>query len=114
MHSSMIRLSILTLLLASPSGGQAQVDTQLNAFWAELARTVREGDFEGYSRLYHPQAVLASMASGTSYPIAQALAGWEQGFIDTREGKARANVEFGFSQRLHGETDPSTCLNALR
>ncbi len=44
------------------------------------------------------------MGSSNSYPISQALAGWEQGFIDTREGKGEASVTFRFTQRLHDAT----------
>lgn len=69
-----------------------------------MARTIQEGDFEGYSRLYHPDAVLVELVSGTSHPIAQGLARWKQGFLDTHDGKARASVSFHFTQRLHDET----------
>jgi hypothetical protein len=104
MKSTLIRLSILGLVLLSPSVVEAQIIAELDNYWAEVARTVEEGDFEGYGRLYHPEAVLVNLGSGTSYPIRQALAGWEQGFVDTREGKAQASVTFRFTQRLHDET----------
>ena len=99
-----MRLSILGLILLSPSVVEAQVVAELDDYWAEVARTVEEGDFAGYSRLYHADAVLVNLELGTSYPIAQALAGWEQGFVDTREGKAQASVTFRFTQRIHDET----------
>ena len=104
MKSTLIRLSILGLILLCPSVVEAQVVAELDDYWAEVARTVEEGDFEGYSRLYHPDAVLVNLQSGTSYPIEQALAGWEQGFLDTRDGKAQASVTFRFTERLHDET----------
>ena len=104
MKSTLIRLSILGLILLSPSVVEAQAIAELDDYWAEITRTVEEGDFEGYSRLYHPEAVLVDLRSGTSYPIEQALAGWEQGFLDTRDGKAKASVTFRFTQRLHDET----------
>jgi ketosteroid isomerase-like protein len=88
----------------APSDAEPQVISELDAYWAELSRTVEEGDFEGYSRLYHPDAVLVSLGSESSYPIAQALEGWEQGFLDTRAGRVRASVAFRFTQRLHDET----------
>lgn len=100
----MIRFTILGLMLFFPSVVESQVVTELDDYWAEMARTVAEGDFEGYSRLYHPDAVLVSLGSGASYPIQQALAGWERGFVDTRAGRARASVAFRFTQRLHDET----------
>ena len=104
MKSTLIRLSILGLILLFPSVVNAQVIAELDDYWAEVARTVEEGDFEGYSRLYHPEAVLVNLQSGTSYSIEQALSGWEQGFLDTRDGKAQASVTFRFTQRLHDET----------
>jgi hypothetical protein len=72
----------------------------LDAFWAELSRTVAEGDFEGYAATYHPDAVLVSGLTGTSYPISAALDGWKQGFVDTKAGRMKAGVEFRFTQRL--------------
>lgn len=78
--------------------------TDLDAFWAELSRTVAEGDFEGYAATYHEDAILVSKLSGTSYPISQALDGWKQGFLDTKAGKMKASVEFRFTQRLSDET----------
>ena len=104
MKSTLIRLSILGLILLFPSVVNAQVIAELDDYWAAVARTVEEGDFEGYSRLYHPEAILVNLQSGTSYPIEQALSGWEQGFLDTRDGKAQASVTFRFTQRLHDET----------
>tara|TARA_R110002126_G_scaffold120282_1_gene261442 strand:- start:60 stop:455 length:396 start_codon:yes stop_codon:yes gene_type:complete len=72
-------------------------------FWKEISRTVAEGDFEGYAKTYHKDAVLVNGISGNSYPIASALAGWKQGFADTKSGKIKASVEFKFSKRLHSE-----------
>lgn len=95
--------SVLSLLLLAPGAARAQT-TELDAYWAEVSRTVAEGDFEGYAALYHRDAVLVSLASNTSYPIASALAGWKQGFDDTRDGSAKAGVSFRFTQRLHDET----------
>ena len=31
---------------------------ELNNFWAEVSRTVNEGDFEGYKATYHEDAVV--------------------------------------------------------
>lgn len=90
------------LLLAWPTTLSAQA-TELDAYWAEVSRTVAEGDFEGYAALYHPDAVLVAGGSGT-YPIGAALAGWKQGFDDTREDRAVAGVEFRFTGRLGGAT----------
>ena len=90
-------------------GTLAQVETgstaaELNAFWAEASRTVAEGDFEGYASTYHPDAVLVSGFNQNSYPIAAALDGWKQGFLDTKAGNMVAGVEFRFTERRFDET----------
>lgn len=99
-------LPVLSLLLASflPIGPPTVQTEELDAFWTEVSRTVAEGDFDGYAATYHPDAVLVSMSAGNSYPIAQALDGWKQGFVDTAAGKMTASVEFRFTQRLNDET----------
>jgi hypothetical protein len=99
-------LGLLILFLAWPSvPGVAQDRTaELDAFWAELSRTVAEGDFEGYASTYHPDAILVSGPSETSYPISQALDGWKQGFLDTKAGVMEASVEFRFTKRLSDAT----------
>jgi len=99
----MLRLTLWPLLalwlVAAPPP-----DDDIDTFWAEAKRTVEEGDFDGYAALYHDDAVLVNAISGVSYPIADALAGWRQGFVDTAEGRAETSLDFRFTQRLHGET----------
>lgn len=92
-----------SLALTFPCAARAQASAELDAYWAEVARTVEEGDFEGYAEIYHPDAVLVVGGSG-SYPISQALDGWKPGFDDTREGRAEAGVEFRLTNRLASET----------
>lgn len=77
---------------------------ELNSFWAEVSRTVRTGDFEGYSATCHEEGVLVSGKSNSSVTLAAALEAWKPGFVNTKEGKSRDNVEFRFSQRIVGET----------
>ena len=79
---------------------------ELDAYWAELSRTVKEGDFEGYKAGYHEDAVIvfASGKKKASLPIAKALAGWKNGFDNTKAGKQHDSVEFRFSQRIGNET----------
>ena len=79
---------------------------ELNAYWDTLAKTVIEGDFEGYADGYHKDAVIvfASGKNKTSVPIKKALAGWKQGFLDTKNGKNKNSVEFRFSQRIGDAT----------
>jgi ketosteroid isomerase-like protein len=103
MKKTLTAFCCLVLLLTAAQAALAnnRIQTsELDAYWAEVARTVGEGDFEGYGATYHSDAVLVNAMSGTSYPIAQALAGWRQGFDDTKAGKVEAGVEFRFTQRL--------------
>jgi hypothetical protein len=81
---------------------QGQVNAELDAMWFEVSRTVEEGDFEGYSAVYHPDAVLVT--STASYPIAQALERWKQGFVTAKSGATTSDVAFRFSQRLNDQT----------
>jgi hypothetical protein len=95
---------MVVFLSAAQLGGVAQNSPEdLDSFWAEVSRTVGEGDFEGYSATYHPDAVLVNALSESSYPIADALAGWKQGFVDTAAGRVSAAVVFRFTQRLSDE-----------
>lgn len=110
MRSTFISFATLALMLCIPSSGiaqagdeTAQVTNELDAYWAELSRTVEEGDDEGYGALYHADAVLV-VGGQTSMPIADALAGWKQLFVDTAEGRAEASVVFRFTDRVNSET----------
>lgn len=79
--------------------------SELDHFWAEVSRTVHDGDFEGYAATYHEDAVVVFTTgeNKASVAIANALANWKQGFIDTKEGKTQPSVEFRFSQRVGDE-----------
>ncbi|MFS4418613.1 hypothetical protein [Maribacter sp. 2307ULW6-5] len=79
---------------------------ELDTFWAEVSRTVEEGDFEGYGATYHKDAVVVFTTGGrkTSMTIAKALLNWKQGFEDTKAGKTQNKVEFRFSERINDET----------
>ena len=102
-HRSSMAAALLGLLGALPGPVAAQVTSELDAYWTEASGTVVDGDFEGYAELYHPDAVLVMQGQGT-VPIAKALDGWKQLFVDTREGKASADVEFRLTARLHDAT----------
>tara|TARA_Y100001934_G_C11839807_1_gene534582 strand:- start:13 stop:531 length:519 start_codon:yes stop_codon:yes gene_type:complete len=105
-----IYLSFLCcLLIHLPAGYAAEQEKndrlkELDAYWAEVSRTVREGDFEGYKATCHEQGVLVSGSKRTSYPLSKALARWKKDFIATKAGTIKANVEFRFSQRFGDET----------
>lgn len=90
------------LLLGSIVPISAQTTAELDAFWAEVSRTVESGDFEGYSATYHPDAIV--IFGDATQPIAAALAGWEAGFDDTRTGLVEASVGFRFSERRNDAT----------
>lgn len=93
-------LMLLSLVLPLKADRVAELD----ALWAEVSRTVNEGDFEGYAATCHPDAVLISGKRQTSYPLAQALKKWKQEFDDTKSGKMKAEVVFRFSKRLGDAT----------
>lgn len=79
---------------------------ELDRFWNEVSRTVREGDFEGYKTAYHEDAVVifATTENKTSMSISTALADWKEDFTNVKTGKRTNNVEFRFSQRIGNET----------
>ena len=72
---------------------------ELDAYWAEVSRTVGQGDFEGYVATCHPAGVLVSGKRKKSYPLASALKKWKKEFDDTKSGKMKASVDFRFGQR---------------
>lgn len=99
----LLLLSLVAHTVAAEEKQQGKL-RDLDAFWAEVSRSVNEGDFEGYAATCHPRGVLVSEAKQTSYPLTKALAGWKQGFEDTKAGKMKASVEFRFSHRIGDDT----------
>jgi len=91
-------------VMAEGDASNAARLSQLDAYWAEVSRTVREGDFEGYKATCHESGVLVSGGSKTSVPLSKALARWKQDFLDTQSGKVKADVKFRFSQRFGDDT----------
>jgi ketosteroid isomerase-like protein len=77
---------------------------ELEVYWSKVSRAVKEGDFEAYAATCHRDGVLVSGRKLTSEPLNAALARWKQGFVDTREGKMKASVEFRFSARIGDAT----------
>lgn len=79
---------------------------ELDRFWNEVSRTVREGDFEGYKATYHEDAVVIFTTSENkrSVSIRNALAKWKQDFTNVKTGKRTNNVVFRFSQRINDES----------
>ena len=103
-------LRFLPILLLSSLFVGLHADTnptvlkELDAYWAEVERCVKEGDFAVYSATFHKDAVLVSGVRGNSQPISQALARWKKGIDATREGKIQASVEIRVKTRLHDAT----------
>lgn len=100
-------LILTAIIMASPIAAHADDAArlkELNAYWAEVSRTVREGDFEGYVATCHVEGVLVSGVKKMSQPLSEALARWKHEFADTKAGKMKASVEFRFSQRMGGDT----------
>lgn len=102
-----LAIILLAILLGGPPeavADEAARLAQLNGYWAEVSRTVREGDFEGYKATTHGEGVLVTGVRQTSQPLAKALERWQQDFVDTKSGKVKGNVEFRFSQRFGDDT----------
>lgn len=99
----MIRLLLFSLFIASNASAQITPNHEITAFWVDAERQVKEGDFEAYAASFHAEAVLVNGIGDQSYPIQRALAGWQQGFEDTKAGKMEVEVEFRFSEQIHGE-----------
>ena len=77
--------------------------TELDAYWAEVSRSVKQGDFLAYKAGCHPNGILVSGSKHVSYPLAQALNRWKTEFDDTKAGDIEASVDFRFSHR-YGDT----------
>ena len=105
--SGLLKISLFlcaTQIASTAADKQDARLAQLDAYWAEVSRSVREGDFKGYTATCDPQGVLVSVTKMTSQPLSVALARWEKDFTDTKSGKVKATVEFRFSQRVGDES----------
>ncbi len=112
-HTSLLLMACLVTTLAfcqisnTVSSAESIRLAELDQYYKELSRTVREGDFEGYKATYHKDAVCVFTTKETKYTksIDAQLALWKPGIDDTKAGKVKSNVEFRFSQRVG---DPTT------
>ena len=96
---------LIPFCIAQSGTGTEERIKELNDYWAEVSRSVREGDFQGYKATCHKEGVLVSGTNNSSYPLSDALARWKKDFTATKEGKMKASVEFRFSKRI---SDPTT------
>ena len=77
---------------------------ELDDYWAEVSRCVKEGHFEAYKATFHRDGILVSGSRNEAYPISQALERWKPDFTQAKSGEITASVEFRFSKRLGDET----------
>ena len=106
---SLLRLVGIPLIMSliatsAPADEASDRLAELDAYWAEVSRSVKEGDFKAYAAGCHPEAVLVTGTKKTSYPLGKALARWKKEFDDTKDGTRDSSVTFRFSQRLGDET----------
>lgn len=106
LYTGVLSASATTIKLNTSIEKDSSRIAALDAYWQELSRTVKEGDYEGYKNTYHEDAIVIFAVGNnkSSMELSQALAGWKQGFIDTKEGKVKSGVDFRFSQRIGNET----------
>ena len=70
---------------------------ELNLYWAALAKSAKEGDFEGMKSLYHVDAVLVK--TDTTIAIAEAFKfRWKKEIMEVKNGKRKNALEFRFSK----------------
>ncbi|MEI6235120.1 MAG: hypothetical protein WCT04_18845 [Planctomycetota bacterium] len=100
--------SILFLTLVSgifiSRADEASRLAELDVYWADVARCVKEGDFKGYEASIRSDGVLVTGIKKQSYPLAKALARWKKEFDDTKAGTRKSNLTLRFSQRVGDDT----------
>ena len=104
----MTRLASIRLLFSiftlAPLLAHAQVTTELDALWADVAQAVATGDRELYLSTYHPDAIFVSARRGITRTVVDDVEANRSAWDDTREGRARRSVEFRFTERLNNRT----------
>ena len=73
---------------------------ELDAYWDELERCVGEGDWQGFLKTVHPEAILVSGVRNMTMPMTKVMVKWKKEFDDTKAGKIKASVVFRFNKRL--------------
>lgn len=82
---------------------------EIDAYWREVERSVREGDHAAYCATVHPDAVIISGSKQASYPLEQALLRWQKDFENTKSGELKGDVRFRFAKRYR---DTETALES--
>lgn len=107
---ALLACMVTTMATCQTSTPETSADSirivELNRYWTELSRTVRQGDFEGYKVTYHNDAVcvFTTGKKKLTNPIDVQLELWKPGFTETQSGRIGNNVEFRFSQRVGNST----------
>jgi hypothetical protein len=100
---ALVLLISSSLFAETPAPEPARLK-ELDAYWAEVSRSVQVGDFAAYVATCHPEAVLVTGSKKTTSPLATALQRWQRDFDETKAGKRISKVVFKFSQRLGDAT----------
>ncbi len=100
----LVPISALTLHLPSAVADETARLAELDAYWATVARAVREGDYDLYVSTCHPDGVLVTGIKQQCSPLSKALARWKPEFDDTRAGTRESGLTLRFRRRLGDET----------
>jgi hypothetical protein len=109
-YNTLVLFALVTTQTTGQSSKATTADSiriaELNQYWTEVSRTVREGDFEGYKATYHKDAVcvFTTGKNKRTAPIDVQLDLWKKDFVDTKSGKTKNTVEFRFTQRVGDST----------
>jgi ketosteroid isomerase-like protein len=95
---------LLSIVSLAPLQAHAQVTAELDALWADVARSVATGDADLYLSTYHPDAIFVSARRGITRTVAEDVEANRAAWNDTRDGRARRSVEFRFTERLSSAT----------
>jgi hypothetical protein len=100
----LVLILILMFVSAVAHGAEEDRLAELDAYWAEVSRCVKEGDFKGYEKTIHKDGVIVAGKGKKCYPLEDALKKWKIEFDQTKEGVRQSSAEFRFNQRLGDET----------
>lgn len=96
-------LCLLPILATTRADEPARL-RELDAYWNEVARCVKDGDFSGYEATTHPDGALVTGIKKQSHPLPHALARWKKEFDDTKAGTRKSHLTLRFSQRIGDAT----------
>ena len=99
----------LALTILCTANALGQVDStvvELDLFWAEVVRTVTEGDLAGARATYNPDAITSSVGPNGRgiFRVYDREQNVERNNL-VRSGEIVRGLEFKFTDRLHSETE---------